>query len=97
MDANAKSRLALVLGIVILVVDLLWLSGSFSAYGRISGGSTGYRNYTGTFNSTYTGTFRGGGVFNINIVYGLVILVADLVWLYLDFSLSKTPAKAKKK
>lgn len=97
MDATTKSKLAIVLGIVILLVDLLWVYSSFPHY-------TGMP-YSGSYNGTYqtAHNFSGSGFagrargYSFGIVYGAVILVADIIWLYLEFSGFKSSAKASAK
>lgn len=102
MDAGIRSRLGLIMGIVILVADLLWLSGSFFHYG---GAYTGvpYRNFT-HLNSTYpsgpVGNFAGraggpAGAGYLNFVYGTVILVADIIWLCLGITAPKHTGKKR--
>jgi hypothetical protein len=99
MDSGARSKVAIVLGIVILVADLLWLYGSVSGYGAIVGRSLPYRNFTANTSATHPGynisntAFRGRGYSGyVDIAYGLVILVADLFWLYLDLAAARHPA-----
>ena len=99
MDSGTRSKVGLVMGVVILVMDLLWLYGSVFHYGGYSG--ILYRNFTHGANSTYPGfsgnfTGRTGGYTGyLNIAYGLVILVADIVWLYLTITVPKPAAKRK--
>jgi uncharacterized membrane protein len=102
MDSNTKSKLAIVLGVVILVADLLWLYGSLAGYGGFAGRSMPYRNYTGNVSSAYPGfngtrvALHGAGYSGfMGVVYGVVILVADLIWLYLELSATKSSAKKK--
>lgn len=100
---ETRSKIAVVLGIIILLVDVLWLYGSVFAYGGFAGRNLPYRNLTGNATATYPGfnssraaTFRAGGDRNyLDIAYGLVILIADIVWLYLEVSGPKHLAKKK--
>jgi hypothetical protein len=104
MESNTRSKVAIVLGLVILVADMLWLYGSFAHYGGGVVRGAPYRNLSSNpgaaaygYNSTGT-TLRGAGYSGyIDLVYGLVILVADVAWLYLDFIIAKPKTQAKKR
>lgn len=99
MENNKK--IAIVLGIIILVADLLWLSGSFftAGQGRFTSpyGNFTHVNYTHS-NYTPRGVYPGFGAARyLDIVYGVVILIADLIWLFLEFSAKGGPAKSTSK
>ncbi len=105
MDSKTKFRIALLLGIVILAVDMLWLYGSvFRIGGGIAGGSFPYRNFTGNaspatrpgFNASSAAAYgRMGDSGFLDIAYGVIILVADIMWMYLEFAMTSTPSKNK--
>ncbi len=105
MDSRMKFRISLVLGIVILAVDLLWLYGSaFRIGGGIAGGSLPYRNFTRNvsatsgqgFNASPAGAYGRIGYTGLaDIAYGTIILIADIVWLYLEFVVTTPSAKKK--
>lgn len=102
MDANTRSKVVIVLGIVILIVDILWLYGSVH-YGGAGSGSMPYRNFTRNYTQMPHNLTRSGLVYRvgypsyIDMAYGLIILIADLIWLYLDLSKPKAPAKTSAK
>ncbi len=102
MDSNTKSKFAIALGVVILLADLLWLYSSLAGYGGFAGRSMPYRNYTVNASAAYPGvngtraSLHGAGYSGIlDVVYGVVILMADLIWLYLEFSTPKPSTKKK--
>ena len=104
MDSKTKFRVALLLGIVILVVDLLWLYGSAL---RIGGGIAGRslpHNFTRNvstasrpgFNASSAAAYGRAGYSGFeDIAYGAIILIADIVWMYLEFTVTTPSVKRR--
>lgn len=100
---ETKTKIRVVLGAIILIADLLWLSGSFTAFGSsrlaVPYGNFTPGNYT-HFNYTQRGTYARFGIGRyLDVTYGVVILVADLIWLFLELKTkepTKIPAQKKK-
>ncbi len=96
------ARTVTILGLVILVVDLLWLYGSVTGPSMLVGGNGFYRNSTAAPNFTRPG-FNSSAMLpgarsygDLDLIYGVVILVADVALIYLSYS-KPEPAKKKSK
>jgi hypothetical protein len=104
MDSKTKFRISLLFGIIILAVDLLWLYGSALRVGGGAIGSLPYRNVTRNVSATSRPGFnassaaaygRTGYSGFADIAYGAIILIADIAWMYLEFTVTTPSAKKK--
>ncbi len=91
--------MSVILGIIILVVDALWIYSSFPHFSTFAGGfpvngSAMRANFTYP-NATMAYAFRNTGYSGyIGIIYGAIILVVDLVWIFMSLG---SNANRKKK
>lgn len=85
--------MSVILGIIILVVDALWIYGSLPHYHAFAGAYPGNSSVTSA-NFTTSQSFRGAERLGyINIIYGAIILVVDIVWIFLSFGYNQNPKK----